>query len=75
MNNTSLVVTLEEHVLLGGLGSAVSETICDYGLNKKILRIGLPDRFISGYGSQNDLMEQCGLSAINIAERVMSHIT
>ena len=74
VDKTDLIVTIEEHVLTGGLGSAVAETICDHGLNKRILRMGLPDSFVSGYGSQDDLMNDFGLSAENIAKCVKSNL-
>ena len=40
------VVTAENHVVVGGLGSLVVETLFDAGIVKKVTRIGLPDRYI-----------------------------
>jgi transketolase len=40
------VVTAENHVVVGGLGSLVVETLFDAGIMKKVTRIGLPDRYI-----------------------------
>ena len=58
------IVTLEEHTIMGGLGSAVAETIAEAGFDdvKKFKRIGIPDVFAEGYGSQDDLMEKYGIT-------------
>jgi len=42
-----LLVTVEEGVLAGGFGSAVWETLSDSGLAPRILRVGLPDRYVT----------------------------
>jgi len=54
------IVTIEEHSVIGGLGSAVAELLAesDIGLNKRFKRIGLPDVFPDAYGSQASLMER-----------------
>jgi transketolase len=55
------VLTLEEHTLIGGLGSVVAETVADRGLGVPVRRLGIPDVFPDEYGSQNSLMERFGL--------------
>ena len=57
-NSVTAVVTLEEHTILGGLGSAVAELIAEANFDraKKFKRIGLPDVFPEEYGSQDSLM-------------------
>ena len=68
---TGGIVTVEEHNLNCGLGSAVAEALCDAGvMPKKFLRLGLPDKYPSLVGSQQWLLEQFGLSASRIADRV-----
>lgn len=54
------IVTLEEHTVIGGLGSAVAEAVAEAGFDdaKKFKRIGIPDVFAEGYGSQDELMEK-----------------
>ena len=65
------VVTVEEHVLMGGLGSAVGELLIDRGGRvPKMLRLGLPDRFPERYGRQDDLLEFYGLQPEPIARSV-----
>lgn len=70
------LVTVEEHVLSGGFGSAVVETLVDAigGPLPTIRRIGLPDAFPRGYGSQEELMARYGLDAPAIAESVRHHL-
>jgi transketolase len=64
-----MVVTLDEHLLAGGLGSAVLEFLNDkMGTSApQILRIGIADRFTEDYGSQDGLMETFGLQPNQIA--------
>jgi 1-deoxy-D-xylulose-5-phosphate synthase len=57
-----LLVTLEDHVLAGGFGSAVLETVNDLELPVPVLRIGWPDEFIE-HGKVDALREKYGLTA------------
>jgi 1-deoxy-D-xylulose-5-phosphate synthase len=64
-----LLVTVEEGVLAGGFGSAVWETLSDAGLAARILRVGLPDRYVT-HGSPKLLHEEVGFTGERIAERI-----
>lgn len=64
------VVTVEEHTVIGGLGSAVLECLSDRLLSKPVLRLGLPDRFTHNYGSQDSLLKHYGLHAEGIAAAI-----
>lgn len=68
------VVSIEEHVLAGGLGSAIAELFMDRlaEASPRLLRLGLPDRFPEKYGSQDDLLRHFGLTAEGIAERALA---
>ena len=69
--NTGGIITVEEHNLSGGLGSAVAEVVCDLGLTpKKFRRFAIPDVNVSLIGSQEWIRDQYGLSSKKIAERV-----
>jgi 1-deoxy-D-xylulose-5-phosphate synthase len=68
-----LVVTVEENVLQGGFGSAVMELMEEEGLSPRLLRIGLPDRFIE-HGSKADLYAAYGLDAEGIALRIQTFL-
>jgi transketolase len=64
-----LVVTVEEHSVLGGLGGLVAEVLTAAGPSPQVLRIGLDD--VWGESAGNDfLLEKHGLSASRIADRV-----
>ncbi len=64
------IITVEEHTIMGGLGSAVAETIAEAGFDapKRFKRIGIPDVFPEKYGSQDDLLDYYGISSANITE-------
>ena len=65
---TKLVVTVEEHSVVGGLGSAVLETLSDRltGALPPVKRLGIPDKFAEHYGSQAKLMEDFRFDAKGI---------
>ncbi len=71
-SKVSTIVVVEEHTILGGLGSAVAEVLMEAGFtaSKKFKRIGIPDVFPEGYGSQASMMEKYGITAKNVAETV-----
>lgn len=64
------VVTIEEHTLIGGLGSAVAELLLDHGVHKRFKRIGIPDVFPKKYGSQASQMMDFGITAEALAASV-----
>lgn len=74
LNNYTHVVTIEEQTLDGGFGSAICEAICDLGLNKKVLRLGLPERFIFENGTRDHLINTNGLSVENIIEKIETFV-
>jgi 1-deoxy-D-xylulose-5-phosphate synthase len=69
-----LLVTVEEGVLAGGFGSAVWETLNDAGVTPRILRVGLPDEYVT-HGKPALLHEQVGFTGERIAERVTAAIS
>jgi transketolase len=64
------ILSVEEHTIIGGLGSAVSEYLAETDLlsARRFKRIGIPDVFPSVYGDQNGLMRKYGISADAVAE-------
>jgi 1-deoxy-D-xylulose-5-phosphate synthase len=68
-----LLVTIEEGVLAGGFGSAVWETLNEAGTTPRILRVGLPDRYVT-HGKPALLHEEVGFTGKRIAERVAAAI-
>lgn len=65
-----MIVTAEEGILIGGLGSEVLETLCDYNVQIPVLRFGFPDAFPHHYGEQCDLMETYGLMPEKMAQSI-----
>lgn len=66
------VVAVEEHSVIGGLGSALAELMAetDFDAPKKFRRIGIPDVFPDRYGSQKSLMEHYGITAGQVVSTV-----
>ncbi len=63
------IVTVEEHALQGGFGSAVLEALAEAGVSAPVLNIGIPDSFVE-HGSIAQLKDRIGLSPGRIFERV-----
>lgn len=69
-NETGGIVTVEENVLEGGLGSLVAETLLESGVFPRFfVRLGIRDGFVSKVGDQQYLRKQCGIDAAAIVER------
>jgi transketolase len=67
-----IVVTAENHSIIGGLGSAVAEVLAEAGLGRPLRRVGLRDTFAEGAASGPYLMRRYGLSAQAITETIWS---
>ncbi len=63
------VITLENHVVTGGLGSAVAEYIADNGVGQRLVRLGLQDTYAHG-ASKPYLMREYRLDALALVETV-----
>jgi transketolase len=71
-----LIATLEEHSLIGGFGSAVSEWLADSKTPApKFLRFGTPDAFFKKSGEQGYAREVLGLTGYQIAEKVLDALS
>ena len=66
-----LIVTVEEHQIMGGAGSAVCEALAQMKIEKRVLLLGLPDRFID-HGDPARLLASVGLDADGITKAVKS---
>ncbi|MDI6690137.1 MAG: 1-deoxy-D-xylulose-5-phosphate synthase [Actinomycetota bacterium] len=67
--NHDLTVTLEENSSIGGFGSGVLEVLNDRGISLPLLKLGLPDEFIT-HGSIDDLLSSLNLDAPGVASTV-----
>jgi len=66
---TKILVTAEDHQIVGGLGSAVSEAVAEAGLGHRLLRIGLKDTFGES-GSPEQVLAKHKMDAAGIAEQI-----
>jgi deoxyxylulose-5-phosphate synthase len=65
------IVTVEEQTLSGGFGSAVLEGMSDNNVQKPLLRIGLPERYIFENGDRDYHLDNNGLSVDSIYDKVL----
>ncbi len=72
---TKAIVTLEEHSVIGGLGSAVAEILAENNLKVKFKRLGVPDEYPHVIGSQRYLREKYGLSPQQVAQTIRNVIS
>lgn len=68
--NSRLIVTVEEHSIIGGLGSAVAETIAGFDFKPPQLMIGLSDNYVHA-AEYNELIKEYGLTAEQITEKII----
>lgn len=70
--NHQTVLTVEEHTLMGGLGSAIASFLLENRPRalKRFKRIGIADIFPEGYGSQESLMKNCQITAEKIIQTI-----
>lgn len=66
--SAALVVTVEEHSRIGGLGSAVTDVLAEAGITTPQLRLAFPDAFVGTYGSQDSVLQAAGLQPPQIAQ-------
>jgi 1-deoxy-D-xylulose-5-phosphate synthase len=72
-SRAGLIITLEDHVLAGGFGSAVMEALNELDLNVPVVRIGWPDEFIE-HGKVEALRAKYGLTAEAALEKARPHL-
>ncbi len=63
------VVTMENHTIVGGLGSIVAEQMAERGMGRKLVRIGLRDTFAHG-ASRNYLLKKYGMDALALVAAI-----
>jgi 1-deoxy-D-xylulose-5-phosphate synthase len=68
-----LIVTIEDHALMGGYGSAVLELFSDKAITTPVIRIGWPDQFIEHATTPEELRAKYGLSVENTVAEVQAH--
>lgn len=70
-NETPLIITIEEHTVIGGLGGAVAEVLADAGCRTRLKRLGLQDVFAIMSGSREDFQKSLGICAEAVVKEVL----
>jgi 1-deoxy-D-xylulose-5-phosphate synthase len=68
-----LLVTLEDHAIQGGAGSAVAELCTQAALDTELLLLGIPDRWI-GHASRSEQLAECGLDTAGIETAIRQRL-
>ena len=71
--NHRLIVTIEENTCMGGFGGAVCEALADLGVLVPVLRLGVPDCFVT-HGAMDRLLSDVGLNADGVTAAVLGRI-
>lgn len=69
-----LIVTCEEHNILGGLGTAVAEVLAQQPAKARLLRIGMENAYCTAVGSQDHLRKIYGMNGEQIARRISEEL-
>lgn len=73
-NHTERILTLEEHLITGGIGSTIAEILMDNGKIIPFKRMGIQDKYYYAYGGRKNIQSLCGLSSDNIIETILQWI-
>jgi len=73
VNKVNSIFTIEEHNIIGGIGSAIAEILSESEYGKKVLfkRFGVQDVFIKEVGDRDFLLEKCSLNTKFIVEKII----
>ncbi|HLD82880.1 MAG TPA: transketolase C-terminal domain-containing protein, partial [Candidatus Omnitrophota bacterium] len=71
VNSYEAILTLEEHLIAGGLGSLVSEILSDNGMSLPLRRLGIPDKYYFDYGGRDYLHELCQIDAKSVVDNIL----
>jgi len=63
------VITIEDHAIMGGMGSAVLEFMGDHGYSAHVKRMGVADKCIE-HGTQKELYAECGYDDVALVAAV-----
>lgn len=65
------LVTLEENLINGGIGSLVAEVLADNGKPSPLKRFAIPDKYYYAYGGRKNLQSLCGLDVDSVTTRIL----
>lgn len=64
------IISVEEHNIIGGLGSSIADVIATNALNTKLYKIGINDSFAKGYGTYKEMKEMNGLDSESLYKKI-----
>ena len=70
--NSDVIITVEEHSVLGGFGSAVVEQVSASGACPQVIRVGMPDRYLEADVHHN-ILARAGLSVEGLQEVLLAN--
>jgi transketolase len=73
IKESKLIVTIEEHSIIGGLGSAVADVISEHSNSPSLLKLGLPDKFVAT-AEYRYLLEKYELVSEKIAKNILNRL-
>lgn len=73
IKNKKVIFTVEEHSIIGGLGTAIAEIIAENMLPIRLVRLGTPDDYFDFIGKQDYMREASGISADKIKEVILRY--
>lgn len=72
MKQSQKIVTLEEHLIHGGLGSIVSEVVTDNSVNLPLKRLAIPDKYCYTYGGREAIRKTIGLDTNSVVKTILN---
>ena len=68
------IFSIEEHSIIGGIGSSIADVIAMNGLGAKLVKIGIDDKFAEGYGTYSEIKKMNSLDAESIYRTIKENI-
>lgn len=70
MGQSKKIVTIEEHLIDGGLGSIIAEIIADNNVNQPLKRLAIPDKYCYTYGGREEIRRAVGLDTETVVKNI-----
>lgn len=72
LQKTKNIITIEEHLMYGGIGTIISDFLCDHNLRVNFKRLGLGDNYCFYYGSRNYMHQKEGLDLESLSKNILT---
>jgi transketolase len=74
LDNKDNIFTIEEHNIIGGLGSMIAEIMAESSCKARLVRLGIPDKYFSFIGKQDFMRDHAEISAAKIKETIRKYV-